>query len=264
MKSIGRYSIFPVPLGSQKAYCLVPRSLKCASDQGVSPIGPWECKALAQRKLGRKGSPFPWFPAQNQNSCSCTQLRIRWNEPWDEAGRWSLRSWRNCYFKRLRFWRQGRLAPNFLSAPSNPAGYAGYSRRGEKRNATSIMWIKSFRCSTYSNLKLKMTATFTINNLSTTKIVIAPLHGLSPSLSQQATPHSFIPFSSFMASSSQFFFIASQSLNSLQPRSSVLVLSSLMICRLKQVSFDPLEHSTLFWFCSHCSSVKLSSLRPHW
>lgn len=29
MKSIGRYSIFPVPLGSQKAYCLVPRGLKC-------------------------------------------------------------------------------------------------------------------------------------------------------------------------------------------------------------------------------------------
>ena len=29
MKSIGRYSIFSVPVGSQKAYCLVPRGLKC-------------------------------------------------------------------------------------------------------------------------------------------------------------------------------------------------------------------------------------------
>ena len=138
-----------------------------------------------------------------------------------------------------------------------PTRQAIVSRRGEKRNASSIIWIKSFRCSTYSNLKLKMTATFTINNLSTKKIVMAPLHGLSPSLSQQATPHSFIPSSSLLASSSHFFFIASQSLNSLQPRSSVLVLSSLMICRLKQVSFDSLGHSTSFWFCSHCSSVKL-------
>lgn len=138
-----------------------------------------------------------------------------------------------------------------------PARQAIVSRRGEKRNASSIIWIKSFRCNTYSNLKLKMTATFTINNLSTKKIVMAPLHGLSPSLSQQATPHSFIPSSSFLVSSSHFFFIASQSLNSLQPRSSVLVLSSLMICRLKQVYFDFLEHSTSFWFSSHCSSVKL-------
>ena len=218
-----------------------------------------EVLSVGAKEAGKEGSPFPWSPAQNQNSCSCTQLRIRWNEPSDEAGRWSVCSWRNCYFKRLRFWRQGRLAPNLLLAPSNTAGYAGYSRRSEKRNASSIIWIKSFRCSAYSNLKLKMTATFNINNLSTTKIVMAPLHGLSPSLSQQATPHSFIPFSSFMASSSQFFFIASQSLNSLQPRSSVLVLSSLMICRLKQVYFAFLEHSTSFWFCSHCFSVKCSS-----
>lgn len=224
-----------------------------------------ELLSVGAKEAGKEGSPFPWSPAQNQNSCSCTQIRIRWNEPWDEAGRWSLCSWRNCYFKRLRFWRQGQLAPNLLLAPSNPAGYAGYSRRGEKRNASSIIWIKSLRCSTYSNLKLKMNATFTINNLSTTKIVMAPLHGLSPSLSQQATPHSFIPFSSFMASSSQFFFIASQSLNSLQPRSSVLVLSSLMICRLKQVYFAFLEHTTSFWFSSHCFSVKCSSFpTPHW
>ena len=224
-----------------------------------------EVLSVGAKEAGKEGSPFPWSPTQNQNSCSCTQIRIRWNEPWDEAGRWSLCSWRNCYFKRLRFWRQGQLAPNLLLAPSNPAGYAGYSRRGEKRNASSIIWIKSLRCSTYSNLKLKMTATFTINNLSTTKIVMAPLHGLSPSLSQQATPHSFIPSSSFLASSSHFFFIASQSLNSLQPRSSVLVLSSLMICRLKQVYFAFLEHTTSFWFSSHCFSVKCSSFpTPHW
>lgn len=117
---------------------------------------------------------------------------------------------------------------------------------------------------TQNNVKLKMTATITINTLSTTKFVMAPLHGLSPLLSQQATPHSFMPSFSFLASSSHFFFIASQSLNSLQPRSSVLVLSSLMICRLKQVSFDFSEHSNSFCFCSHCSSVKLWSFpTPH-
>ena len=40
--------------------------------------------------------------------------------------------------------RVNELAPNLLLAPSNPAGYAGYSRRGEERNASSIIWIKNF------------------------------------------------------------------------------------------------------------------------
>lgn len=115
MKSIGRYSIFPVPLGSQKAHCLVPRGLKCLVKKKKKTLlrAIKEYRALdhVSVKRWRKGS---WEGRVRLSHDPLHKAKI--------AVVLRLRSWRNCYFKRLRFWRQGRLAPNLLLAPSNPAG----------------------------------------------------------------------------------------------------------------------------------------------
>ena len=57
MKSIGRYSIFSVPLGSQKAYCLVPRGLKCLIKKiVVQAIKEYRALDHGSVKRWRKGS----------------------------------------------------------------------------------------------------------------------------------------------------------------------------------------------------------------